>query len=373
MDLRSLLLSRDEDPVRVLSRLLADLGIGMEHCVDASAALELLARRKYDGVFADCNVDGAGELLKNMRLSRANKRSISFAILAQEMSVRSAFQMGANFVFYKPLTSARAKRSLKAAHGLMMRERRRHFRHPMDARVMLRFENAREQQASIMDLSTGGMALKAPEPLAMMNRVQLRFTLPGSGRPIEAAAEVAWVDSHGRAGVHFVEVAGDGQARVEEWLLARSQISEEQTGEEGGTEAFRVRPRAAGNRGVEVELVESEESEPKRRGEVRSRGIFRGSAKGRLTVVLIRSGKVIVIHGHCEDLSEEGLGGTMEGELLMGDKVLIELALSEFEEPLRLHGEVRHRSGTYYGFALLAIDAQQRRTIKRISEELPVR
>lgn len=372
MDLRSLLLSRDEDTVRVLSRLLADLGIGMEHCVDANSALESLARRKYDGVFADCNVDGAADLLKNMRLSRANKRSISFAILSQEMSVRSAFQMGANFVFYKPLTSARAKRSLKAAHGLMMRERRRHFRHPMDARVALRFENAREQQATILDLSTGGMALKAPEPLAMMNRVHVRFALPGSGRPIEAAAEVTWVDSHGRAGVHFVEVADDGQERLEDWLLARSQVGDEQRGE-ASPEALRARPRNAAGGAVEVELVESEESEPRRRAESRARGIFRGSAKGRLTVVLIRSGKVMVIHGHCEDLSEEGLGGTMDGELLMGDKVLIELALSEFEEPLRLHGEVRHRSGSYYGFALLALDALQRKAIKRISEELPVR
>lgn len=205
----------------------------------------------------------------------------------------------------------------------------------------------------------------------MTNRVRLRFLLPETGGAIEGDGEVTWVDSYGRAGVHFASIEGDGQERLEEWLLARAVVGEGRE-EEGGEGGRPSRPRAAKGP-MRVEVVEAEAAEAEERADARTRGIFRGRTQGRLTVVLIRSGKVIVIHGHCEDLSEEGLGGAMDGEFLVGDKVLIELALSEFEEPLRLHAEVRHRSGNYYGFSFVALDPKQRKTIKRISEDLPVR
>src|SRR5687767_10525900 len=119
--LSALLLTQDEQIVRVLKRLLADMEIGAEHYTQVEAALEVLARKKFDGVFADCDVPGAEQLLRNLRKMRINQRSISFGLLSEMMTVRSAFDLGANFVLYNPLSSERVRRSLRAGHGLMMR------------------------------------------------------------------------------------------------------------------------------------------------------------------------------------------------------------------------------------------------------------
>jgi len=90
-------------------------------------------------------------------------------------------------------------------------------------------------------------------------------------------------------------------------------------------------------------------------------------------VVTIRAGKTIVMRGKCEDLSEEGLGAEMDGELLLGDPTLIELTLPKVEEPMKLHAEVRHRRDNHYGFEFVSLSPDHRRTIRRFTEALPAR
>jgi CheY-like chemotaxis protein len=391
MELQALVLSEDAKTVKVLRRLLAELEITFEHCPQADGAMELLSRRKFDGVFADCDIDGSSQLLKAVRRSRTNQRSIVFAILTGDMSVRQAFELGANFVLYKPVSVERAKRSLRAAHGMMMRERRRHFRHPMDSRVFLSFERVKDLQATILDLSTGGMAIKTMEPLALRHEVHVRFALPGNADSLEGEAQVAWVDSFGRAGLQFTILPPDSQGELERWLLARATISQaedvlvapkppespppqelpppEPAVQETPEEASDLQGE------IEIEVVppEAPALAHRRWREDKSRTVLRGETEGRILAVVIRAGKVVVVRGRCEDLSEEGLGGEMEGEFLLGDPVLIQLTLPHSEEPLRLHAEVRHRTETYYGFEFVALDAAQRRVIRKFCDALPVR
>lgn len=390
MELQALVLSEDSKTVRVLRRLLEELEITFEHCAQADEAMELLSRRKFDGVFADCDIEGSSQLLKAVRRSRTNQRSIVFAILTGDMSVRQAFELGANFVLYKPVSVERAKRSLRAAHGMMMRERRRHFRHPMDSRVYLSFERVKDLQATILDLSSGGMAIKTMEPLALRHEVHLRFALPGNAAFLEGEAQVAWVDAFGRAGLQFTILPPSSQGELEKWLLARATITQaeenlvapkatDRPAEEMAplplpAEAPLEEPRDM-QKEMEIEVVppEAPALTHRRWREDKSRTVLRGETEGRILAVVIRSGKVVVVRGRCEDLSEEGLGGEMEGEFLLGDPVLIQLTLPHSEEPLRLHAEVRHRTDTYYGFEFVALDAAQRRVIRKFCDALPVR
>jgi len=393
MELQSLVLSDDSKTVKVLQRLLKELEISFEHCSQADVAMELLARRKFDGVFADCDIEGSGQLLKAVRRSRTNQRSIVFAILTGNMSVRQAFELGANFVLYKPVSVERAKRSLRAAHGMMMRERRRHFRHPMDSRVYLSFERVKDLQATILDLSSGGMAIKTMEPLALRHEVHLRFALPGNTSFLEGEGQVAWVDAFGRAGLQFTILPPDSQSELEKWLLARATITQAEDALVGAKPA---EPRPVENP-PPVPMVPAEEPTPelpsalqgeleievvspeapalahRRWREDKSRTVLRGETEGRILAAVIRAGKVVVVRGRCEDLSEEGLGGEMEGEFLLGDPVLLQLTLPHSEEPLRMHAEVRHRTENYYGFEFVALDAAQRRVIRRFCDALPVR
>jgi CheY-like chemotaxis protein len=375
MELQSLVLSRDERIVRVLKRLLTDLEISVEHCEDADAAMKLLTRTKFDGVFADCDVEGASELLRSVRRSRTNKRSIAFAILSGLMSVRSAFEMGANFVLYKPVSVEGTKRSLRAAHGLMMRERRRDFRHVLESKVELSFDQVRYHQAVVVDVSQGGMAIKSVEHLEVKRNLSLRFTLPGMTTPVEADGRVSWVDRYGRAGIQFVSVGETNQGGFLQWLRDREVMNEPdyRTPEPHSPAPVMSRaPQPEEHEEMEIELVPPTfESSLDR--DIRARSRFRGQFEAPLVVVTIRAGKTIVIRGKCEDLSEEGLGAEMDGELLLGDPTLIELSLPKVEEPMKLHAEVRHRRDSHYGFEFVSLSPDHRRTIRRFTEALPAR
>ena len=122
MALQSLLLCPEEKTARVLSRVLSELEIGMEQCTEPFDAVKKLMRQRYDAVIVDWeNEANATLVLKNARMSPANKTSLAVAIVEGQTSVRNAFRAGANFVLYKPISLEQAKTSLRAARALMQR------------------------------------------------------------------------------------------------------------------------------------------------------------------------------------------------------------------------------------------------------------
>jgi CheY-like chemotaxis protein len=362
MALEALVVSQDSRVVRMLKMLLAELAVKVEHSTEDSQAAELVARRKFDAVFVDFALERAAELLSSVRSSPAAKRSLSFAILGEAMTLGSAFDLGANFVMYKPLTVERTKRSLRAAHGLMMRERRKHFRHAMPSSVFVDLVNE-GVRAEIEDISAGGMAIRTvqyhrPE---LKRNLHLRFTLPGMDECVDAHGQVTWADRYGRAGVQFVAFADDSLERLQRWCTQSAATHKR----EDSAEAKSKGKSAAAASPQRTETVESHD--------IRLRAHPRGRYRGLVVVtVTIRSGNAVVIRGRCEDLSESGVGADLHGELLVGDPVLIELSLPKVSERLKLHAVVRHRRDFHYGFEFVAPSTEDRRIISRLTENLPV-
>lgn len=210
MALQSLLLSRDDDVIRILRRVLTDLEIDVEVCNGSDKAGEQLARRKWDAIIIDCDdVQGAVDVLRTVRQSPSNKTSTTFAIINGITSVRIAFELGANLALEKPITADRAKHSFRAVHGMMLAERRRYYRHPVDMAVTLKFEDkdtgrSFDLMATAVNLSEGGMALnlksKPPDTKAV---AMVHFMLPGTKTWIETPGTIAWADGEGLAGVRF--------------------------------------------------------------------------------------------------------------------------------------------------------------------------
>lgn len=94
----------------------------MEQCTEPFDAVKKLMRQRYDAVIVDWeNEANATLVLKNARMSPANKTSLAVAIVEGQTSVRNAFRAGANFVLYKPISLEQAKTSLRAARALMQR------------------------------------------------------------------------------------------------------------------------------------------------------------------------------------------------------------------------------------------------------------
>jgi CheY-like chemotaxis protein len=222
MKLCSLLLSHDARVLKILSLLLSDLAIQVDVCTRLEEAQEKLSDRKFDGIFADCGHPGAFELIGSVKKSRHNKRSIAFAIVDRDAGLRSAFQSGAHFVIHKPLSVEGSKRTLRAAHGLLMREKRSHFRNDISVPGALSINAQVPNPVLLLDLHRTGALIESPMALKTGQTVRLMFTVPESTEEVEAIAIVRWTDIAGRAGVHFQSVSKESERALLDWAKKSS-------------------------------------------------------------------------------------------------------------------------------------------------------
>jgi DNA-binding response OmpR family regulator len=224
MSLQSLLFCTDEKIVRVLRRVLSDLEINAEHCTTTDETVRKLTRNRYEAVIVDCaDPEAAEQILRSARSAPCNKRAIAVAIIDGTTAVRSAFELGAHFVLYKPISSERAKASFRAARALMKRERRRNSRIAVEIPVTLIFDNGSGQHRSTtIDLSEGGIALTISKRLKVSGSIRAQFTLPGSDVAIECKAEVAWETAAGQTGIRFVDMTQQTRDALKGWLSQRS-------------------------------------------------------------------------------------------------------------------------------------------------------
>src|SRR5579871_1293055 len=221
MTLESLLLSQDPDLLRVIRPTLEKLSIDVEVCREARAGSDILISDKFDAVIVDCDdLTGGLALLQGLRATPSNKNSVAFAVLnGKRTTTQEAFGMGANFVLQKPISTLNAFRCFHAALNFMLKERRRYFRQPVKIQVKLDL-GEKILTATSTNISEGGIAVILHEALPKGAAPQLKFTLPGSDSLLEIAAEVAWADMKGLAGLRFQHVPKSSQAEIEHWLDA---------------------------------------------------------------------------------------------------------------------------------------------------------
>ena len=228
MGLRALVLCADEKIVRVLRRVLSDLEIAIEHCTEPDGAIRKLTRQRFEAVIIDCtDLKAATSVLKSARSAPANKRAIAVAIMDGHNGLRSAFDMGAHFVLYKPVSNERAKSSFRAARALMKRERRRNSR--VSVQIPVTLNNAQTgfmQKLVTADLSEGGMAVQLPKHQKDPGPWQVSFTLPGSEHGIELLGEAAWHNAGGQIGIRFANPAVDLAHELRGWLNQNAPESE---------------------------------------------------------------------------------------------------------------------------------------------------
>jgi hypothetical protein len=73
-------------------------------------------------------------------------------------------------------------------------------------------------EATVLNVSEGGLALEAMAPVNMNRPVHVILDWAEASGSIEAGGEVAWNDG-GRAGVHFSVLSESSRARLIEWLF----------------------------------------------------------------------------------------------------------------------------------------------------------
>jgi len=219
MPLEALVLCEDAEDVGVMRRVLEKLGIAVDLAGGVQQAQEKLQSRKFDAVLIDCDgIPGSGEVMRALRRSRSNQHSILFAVTRGGTSVKSAYELGANFVLQGPLSMDDLTRSLRAAHGLIMNERRRYYRARLDGQARV-VQRGGQLVAAIINVSEGGIALRIPS-LPAGDTLRVTFDLPGGNPAIEAQATVAWSDAE-KCGLRFVSMTAACKQQLKRWIEAR--------------------------------------------------------------------------------------------------------------------------------------------------------
>jgi hypothetical protein len=90
----------------------------------------------------------------------------------------------------------------------------------------------------------------------------------------------------------------------------------------------------------------------------------------RIAVQIFRAGETTSLWGRSNELGEDGVGGTLTGELEPGEVVSMELSLPLAAYPLKLRALVRYRIGLRHGFEFLAMNAQQHDILRRVCDLL---
>jgi CheY-like chemotaxis protein len=227
MAVTALLVCRDEEANRVIRRAMDELGITHRRLDDAEQGAAAVAQQKFDAVIVDCDdLAGGPELLQQVRRGSSNRMAIAFALTNGATGVRAAFDLGANFVLEKPVAYERAVRGLRAAHGLMMRERRRYLRQPVNTPILITLPDRTEVRASLIDISEGGAAIRPLSGISEGVMVQVNFSLPEIRRPLELRAEISWLGPAGRAGLRFSSISEQVRNSLEQWLLDQAEKAE---------------------------------------------------------------------------------------------------------------------------------------------------
>ena len=227
----SLVVCADGNAVQVLGQILQELSIGVEQCVDLSTAASRLAAQHFDAVVVDCKDQSAAvEFIAAVRKLPINKTTLIIGLVDGREQVRDIFGQGANFIVYKPVSLERAAGSLRAARGLMAREKRTKLRVSLHTPASITYGTAENVPATMLDLSEDGLAIQSERRLPLRCKVYFQFNLPGGKSAVRLSGDVVWQDSSGRVGIRFVDVPQTSRRTLNEWIkgsLARLATAEQ--------------------------------------------------------------------------------------------------------------------------------------------------
>jgi CheY-like chemotaxis protein len=229
MALTSLAVRVDADSSDILTPILEEMGILLVNCGDFSEAAARLATDAFDLVLIDFSDEATGlQFTTNIRKTAHNKKAQIIALInSQNNNVRSLFSAGCNFVLYKPLTKETAHDSLRAARGLLRREKRSSKRIRLNKKAAIAYSNVENAPATLLDLSDSGVKIQSEKPVPPKCKVYFQFSLPGQPSTVRMSGEVIWQDSIGRVGLRFADVPQSSRKILNEWLKANSVLENE--------------------------------------------------------------------------------------------------------------------------------------------------
>jgi hypothetical protein len=179
-----------------------------------------MQQQKFEALVVDFDdVSAAKDVIREARLLSSENPSVTVALVADHTKVREILGAGAHFVLYKPLSEEKARVGLRAVAALLSRERRRAFRVPVQSPVEILLPDGRKLEGILLDLSETGMDVLTADPQSAGTLIGFRFQLPDTSVEIDAHGQVAWANTNGQTGVHFLDLSEDSAAELKSWVL----------------------------------------------------------------------------------------------------------------------------------------------------------
>lgn len=218
----ALVVCKDAATQQLIIESLQPLAIRPEICGEVFAAARLLDKQKFEAVIVDLMLgEGALLVMEQLRFSRANRTAVTFAITGGDGALTPGIKVDSTFVLPRPLSAASISQTLRAAYGLVVRERRRYFRCPIAVPAFVRVREAEEFLCQTVNISEGGVAISARTMLDPTLSEAVRFSLPDRSGQLFSKTRVCWTGQGGLVGLEFQSLASPQRSELQEWLARK--------------------------------------------------------------------------------------------------------------------------------------------------------
>lgn len=218
--MNALVVTDQEFLYRRLSGMLREFAIHAEPNSDPKDAETQLSAQGFDMVLLDCDLENAGHVVKTIRENPENQNTFVFALASGFIRQAEMTRAGANLVLRKPINWQLAKKSLRAAQAMIIRERRIEIREKAKTLVQLSFV-AQKIETLLIDLSETGMAVQSRHALRLKEIVHIRFSLPGTLQTVQCKGRVVRVTTDGKIGIAFTAMDDANRAKISDWMRLR--------------------------------------------------------------------------------------------------------------------------------------------------------
>lgn len=216
--MRALVLTTDPLLVTTFGEISKELGIESQATDDQQKVSEQLNSAKYEALVLDLDTVAGAMSVATVRRNGPNSNAVVFAVASDSRRRDQALQQRAHFLLQRPIQRSEIRQVLNAAYDLILVEGRRYFRYGADLPVRLTPHNSgRALQCTTMNISSDGMAVKTPVPLALAQTLDAALTLP-DGFIVRGFGIVIWDDKHGKCGLKMRCSGAEMRQRLNSWL-----------------------------------------------------------------------------------------------------------------------------------------------------------
>ena len=215
---RALIVDEDPGALELMRDVLGSTGMEVLALSRGSEAIQYLNNQKFAVLLFGLRMqppDG-NDLARIARDSEINH--MTPVILVTDQRTEESFQAGTTFFLHRPVDKGQLLKLLRAAQGVVDREKRRFRRVPLRSRVRLVFEQ-QEWEGETVDVSLNGMLVRGPSRIAAGTTVDVSLYLSGEPKPVVGVGRVTRVQGENLMGVYLNRLTLEESGRLQSFLL----------------------------------------------------------------------------------------------------------------------------------------------------------